>query len=181
MAFQLIPFFEEPAYEVVLVEPVRRCPVRSNWPLMHQLAQQLNRLTEDSEVCVKDDRFGVCIDVAGYEPKDLNVSVKDNMLHVSGSQEQKSEDGSRFMSRSFERSYTLPEHVQLDQMKSLVTSNGRVLRIEAPIERPQIEAAEPNRTEEGREAVAESEPEREPAKEVPIEIQRLTSQEVRQG
>lgn len=173
MAFQLIPFFDEPAYDWGLMdfEPARRhqrCPVvHQQHPLaqLDRLSRHLSRLQEDmdmdGQVCLKDDTFRVDLNVDGFQPKDLNVSVKEDMLTITGKHEEKSEDGSRFTSRQFTRSYRLPETAQLDQMKSSLAADGRTLRISAPVLKPAIEQGE--------------------RKEVPIQIHRDAAAVQKQG
>ena len=151
MAFQLIPFFDEPAYDWnwMDVEPSRRsrCPVSHHSPLaqMDRLSRHLSRLQDTvdmgGEVCVKDDTFNVNLNVDGFQPKDLNVSVKNDMLTVTGHHEEKSPDGSRYSSRQFTRSYRLPETAQLEQMKSTLAADGRTLKIVTPVLKPAIEPA----------------------------------------
>lgn len=143
MAFQLIPFFDEPESWVMDWDSDPwECRRRRHNPLsqLNQVARQLDRLRNemhvDGGVELKDNSFGVNMNVDGFRPNDLNVSLKDGVLTVTGKHEEKSEDGSRFSSRQFTRSYRLPEHVQQDQMKSFLAADGRTLKIQAPITRP---------------------------------------------
>ena len=143
MSFQLIPFFDEPSWAMDWeTEPWfgRRHPITSSLSQLNRVARQLDRLRSDLHVdggvVLKDNSFGVNLNVDGFQPKDINVSLQDNVLTISGKHEEKNEDGSRFASRQFTRSYRLPEHVQQDQMKSFLAADGRTLKIEAPIVRP---------------------------------------------
>lgn len=166
MAFQLIPFFDEPAFEWMDVEPMRRRQWQQS-PLtqLDRLSRQLHHLQDHmldsgAEVSLKNDCFNVNLNVDGFKPKDLNVSVKENMLTVTGNHEEKSEDGSRYVSRQFTRSYRLPERSQLDQMKSTLAADGRTLRIETPVAKA--------------EALQQ-------AKEIPIQIHRIAPESIKQG
>ena len=79
------------------------------------MARQLDRLRSDLHVdggvVLKDNSYGINVNVDGFQPKDLNVSLKDGLLTITGKHEEKSQDGNRFSSRQFTRSYRLPEHV----------------------------------------------------------------------
>ena len=151
MAFQLIPFFDEPSWAMDLdVDPWSGRHVRHHHsPLaeLNRLARQMDRLRNDLHVdggvVLKDNSFGVNLNVDGFQPKDINVSLKDDVLTITGKHEEKSQDGTRFSSRQFTRSYKLPEHVQTEQMKSFLAADGRTLKIEAPINRPAIEQKKP--------------------------------------
>lgn len=165
MAFQLIPFFDEP-YDWMDVAPMRRQYQQSPLAQLNRLSRQLHHLQDHmmdagSEVSMKGDCFNVNLDVDGFKPKDLNVSVKEDMLTVTGNHEEKSEDGSRYVSRQFTRSYRLPERAQLDRMKSTLAADGRTLRIETPVAKP--------------------EPVQQQAKAIPIEIHRSAPEPIKQG
>lgn len=142
-AHKLIPFFDEPAWAMdwdwdPFVTNRRRTPYR-NSPLaeINRMARQLDQMRSemdvDGGVVLKDNSFAVNLDVQGFRPKDLTVTLKDNVLTISGKHEEKTQDGNRYWSRQFVRTYRLPEGVQADQMKSLLAADGRTLKIEAPI------------------------------------------------
>jgi HSP20 family molecular chaperone IbpA len=71
------------------------------------------------------------IDVSGFKPEDIKVSLKDRVLTIEAKMEQKSEDGSRLY-QEVSKTYTLPDNVELENLKSLLTNDG-VLAIEAPL------------------------------------------------
>ena len=142
MAFQLIPFFDEPSWAMDWdLDPwTSRQRQHSALSQLNRVARQLDRLQADRHVdggvVLKDNSFGVNLNVDGFQPKDINVSLQDGVLTVTGKHEEKSEDGHRFSSRQFTRSYRLPENVQQEQMKSFLAADGRTLKIEAPIVKP---------------------------------------------
>lgn len=150
MAYQLIPFFDEPASWAMDLDwdPFTGRRYHRSSPLseLNRMARQLDRLRSDLHVdggvVLKDNSFGVNLNVDGFQPKDLNVTLKDGVLTVSGAHEEKSEDGNRFSKREFTRSYRLPQGVQEDQMKSMLAADGRTLKIEAPIVKPEQAAVE---------------------------------------
>ena len=99
---------------------------------MEMLRQELD--SSSGAVCKKrKDAFEVALNVNGFQPKDINVSVKDNMLTVSGSHEEKSSDGCSYSSRQFSRSFRIPDNVKVEEFKSRLLKDGRTLRIEAPL------------------------------------------------
>jgi len=77
---------------------------------------------------------------ADFNPENVKVSLKDRVLTVEAKFEQKSDDGRSRMYQEMSRSFTLPENVKLDEVKSLLTPEG-ILTIEAPL--PQVEAPKP--------------------------------------
>jgi len=87
-----------------------------------------------------DNAFDVDLDIRGYRPEELNVKVEKNMLEVDGKHEERSDDGTRYVSRQFARRYSMPNNVNLDGIKSSLTNNGRVLKIHAPLQQASIEA-----------------------------------------
>merc|ERR1712047_51935 len=54
-------------------------------------------------------RMEVRIDASEYKPEELKVSVQSGRLLVEGRHEEKKEDGSGYVQRSFSRRYTLPK------------------------------------------------------------------------
>merc|ERR1712126_754561 len=67
--------------------------------------------TPDSEVIrVKEDdsKMEVSLDTAQYRPDELKVTVANGAVCVEGKHQERAEDGSRMVSRSFSRKYTLP-------------------------------------------------------------------------
>jgi len=90
--------------------------------------------TKDSEVIrVKEDesKLEVSLDTSQYRPDELSVAVRDGVLVVEGKHEEKAEDGSKMVSRSFSRKYSLPASAEADQVASNLSSDG-VLVITAP-------------------------------------------------
>merc|ERR1712107_48666 len=71
-----------------------------------------NKVEEDNT------RMEVRIDASEYKPEELKVSVQSGRLLVEGRHEEKKEDGSGYIQRSFSRSYTLPKEAEADKMVS---------------------------------------------------------------
>jgi HSP20 family molecular chaperone IbpA len=75
--------------------------------------------------------YKINMDVSGFKPEDIKVSLKDRVLTIEAKMEQKSEDGSRLY-QEVSKMYNLPDNVELENLKSLLTNDG-VLAIEAPL------------------------------------------------
>merc|ERR1712004_129130 len=84
-----------------------------------------------------NNRMEVRIDASKYEPEELKVSVQSGRLLVEGRHEEKKEDGSGYIQRSFSRSYTLPKEAEADKMVSNLSSEG-VLVITTPKSAPAL-------------------------------------------
>merc|ERR1712051_632945 len=85
----------------------------------------------------EDTKMDVRINTSEYKPEELKVSVQSGRLLVEGKHEEKKEDGSAYVQRSFSRSYTLPKEAEADQMVSHLSSEG-VLLITTPKSTPAI-------------------------------------------
>jgi HSP20 family molecular chaperone IbpA len=75
-----------------------------------------------------------------FNPENIKVSLKDRLLTIDAKLEQKSEDGHSRIYQEISKSFTLPENVKIEEVKSLLTPDG-VLTIEAPL--PELESAKP--------------------------------------
>lgn len=70
-----------------------------------------------------NDSVDVYVFAAGLDPKDLNVSVQQNLLTITGSRQSPDEEGATYYRRerfggSFQRVLTLPEDVDPDQIEA---------------------------------------------------------------
>merc|ERR1712107_931064 len=79
---------------------------------------------EEAKVEEDNSRMEVRIDASEYKPEELKVSVQSGRLLVEGRHEEKKEDGSGYIQRSFSRSYTLPNEAEADKMVSNLSSEG---------------------------------------------------------
>jgi len=96
--------------------------------------------SKDTEVIrVKEDdaKMEVSLDTAQYRPDELKLTVADGVVSVEGKHEEKAEDGSKMVSRSFQRKYTLPKGAKAEDVVSNLSSDG-VLVITAPKNNPAI-------------------------------------------
>lgn len=129
-AFSLLPFHDEHSFDTPFP------PLTSD---VDRLARDVQRLQRElgiiGGITHRKDVFEVYLDVQGYKPENINIEVQDNLLTISGSHEEKDEEGIHYQARHFTRKFMLPEDIQLDKMKSCLTKTGRFwcLKVEAPL------------------------------------------------
>merc|ERR1712107_741098 len=101
--------------------------------------KEFKSLFNKEEAKVEEDytRMEVRIDASEYKPEDLKVSVQSGRLLVEGRHEEKEEDGTGYIQRSFSRSYTLPKEAEADKMVSNLSSEG-ILVITTPKSAPAL-------------------------------------------
>merc|ERR1711994_1225157 len=87
------------------------------------------------------DRFIVSVDSSDFKPEELKVSTFDNVLKIEGKQIEESGNGSgncsKYVSRQFSRSYTLPSDCKVHEMTSSF-GNGK-LTVNVPKAKPAIQ------------------------------------------
>lgn len=118
-----------------------RSSLRSLDNLFRDLDRMRSSVDQQMQVRANKDNYQVALDVHGYKPEELQVSVDNNCLTMSGKHEERSKDGRNFVSRQFTRSFALPESVDVQQLKSSLAADGRTLRIEAPVKQQALEGA----------------------------------------
>ena len=135
-SFSLVPIYEDhhfrdtcPSSHRYLFSPFRE---------LDHVARQVDRLQRElglaGGITNRKDVFAVDLDVEGYKPQDLNITVQDNLLTISGRHEEKNEDETHYESRHFTRKFILPMNIQRDKMKACISKDGLIscLRVEAP-------------------------------------------------
>ncbi|PIO53800.1 Hsp20/alpha crystallin family protein [Teladorsagia circumcincta] len=87
------------------------------------------------QIQVTDDgsKLAISLDVSKFKPDELKVNLDGRTLTIEGKQE--ITEGSNYTSRSFLRRWTLPEDVDVEQIRSNLTENGQ-LAIEVPKAKP---------------------------------------------
>lgn len=99
--------------------------------------------TPSVDISETDDTFEVRAELPGVAKDDLHVSVKDNLLTLSGEKRQENVDDTQNYRRTerrygnFQRSFTLPAEVNTDDIKAEYTDGVLTLSI------PKPEAAKP--------------------------------------
>merc|ERR1712165_417332 len=92
---------------------------------------------EQTKVDEDDVKMELRINASDYKPEELKVSVQSGRLFVEGKHEEKKEDGSAYVQRSFSRRYTLPKEAEADKMVSNLSSEG-ILVITTPKSAPAL-------------------------------------------
>ncbi|RCN39222.1 Hsp20/alpha crystallin family protein [Ancylostoma caninum] len=100
---------------------------------MEECLEIIHRLVPEETLSpeeVTDDgsKFTLSLDVSSFEPEELNVNLDGRTLTIEGKQEIKEDDS--YCLRSFTRQLELPEDVDVEQIRSTITEDGR-LSIEA--------------------------------------------------
>merc|ERR1712126_442565 len=110
-------------------------PRRWMLPSLNALLKKLDLFnSKDSELIrtkEDDSKMEVSLDTAQYRPDELKITVDKGVVCVEGRHEEKAEDGSKMVSRSFSRKYTLPKDAKAEDVVSNLSSDG-VLVITAP-------------------------------------------------
>jgi len=97
--------------------------MRSQWPLLLRETDFSNtEWAPPADIKEADDHFEVRIDVPGVEAKDIDVSMENGMLKISGKRESELKDeqeGYRRVEREygeFHRQFTLPDSADPDKI-----------------------------------------------------------------
>ncbi|XP_033211419.1 protein lethal(2)essential for life-like [Belonocnema kinseyi] len=94
-----------------------------------------------STITADKDTFKVILDVQQFKPEEIKVKVVNRFVVIEAKHEEK-KDEHGLISRQFIRKYFVPEQVDIDQLKSSISSDG-VLTITAPVkELPESEKKE---------------------------------------
>ena len=116
----------------------------SPWPSDRQLVTQTRGLTVPLDVVEKEDRFVIRAAVPGVSPDDLNVSIENHVLTISGEikHEEENETDKVFCREcsygSFTRSIRLPENLQVDKVAAEFDNGFVSITLpKAPEEKPQ--------------------------------------------
>ncbi|RCN31827.1 Hsp20/alpha crystallin family protein [Ancylostoma caninum] len=128
--------------ETTAFDDIERCMEPIDGPLQNEIT-----VFDDMEECsefihspvqeetispeeVTDDgsKLTLSLDVSNFEPEELNVNLDGRTLTIEGKQEVKEDDS--YCMRSFTRQLELPEDVDVEQIRSTITEDGR-LSIEA--------------------------------------------------
>ncbi|XP_014253813.1 alpha-crystallin A chain-like [Cimex lectularius] len=83
-----------------------------------------------SSIVSDKDGFKVNLDVQQFKPEELKVKVENDMVVIDGKHEERSDEHG-FISRQFTRKYRIPKDVDVNALKSNLSSDG-VLSLHAP-------------------------------------------------
>ncbi|CAF0917723.1 unnamed protein product [Rotaria sp. Silwood1] len=79
-------------------------------------------------------KFHLAFNMRGFEPEEVKIKTQKGSLIVSAKKEKKA--GNSYSLHEFNQTYTLPEELKLEDLKSTFAENG-ILTIEAPL--PKVE------------------------------------------
>ncbi len=118
----------------LLNDDLYRRPALSAVPLLAGYVRpHRHMLPQDSGISTVSNQkgeFKVNLDVQQFKPEEINVKIVDDFLVVEGKHEEK-QDKHGFISRQFTRRYKLPKDVQMEAIRSDLSSDG-ILSISAP-------------------------------------------------
>ncbi|XP_025423103.1 alpha-crystallin A chain-like [Sipha flava] len=116
-----------------------RCPILLKSYLR---PHRLNSAAESGLSCIQNDKnnFKVNLDVQQFKPEEVSVKVADGYVVVEGKHEERSDEHG-YISRQFTRRYKVPDNVDMNSIKSTLSSDG-VLSIGAPKKIPEKSAGE---------------------------------------
>jgi len=77
-----------------------------------------------------------------FPPENIRVGLKDRVMTIQAKMEQKSDDGNSRVYREVSRKFTLPENLDVKEVKSVMEPNG-ILKVEAPMPQQALTQAEP--------------------------------------
>ncbi|XGW23723.1 hypothetical protein V3C99_005719, partial [Haemonchus contortus] len=128
MSICILPFAAEKAILPSLLDDVfsELDDVFNQFYQIEQIASPPPRRREEKkshmgQVCkVSDDgsKLAISLDVSKFKPEELKVNLDGRTLTVEGRQEVK--EGSSYTSRSFLRQWTVPEGVDVEQIRSIL-------------------------------------------------------------
>ena len=77
--------------------------------------------------------FAIGLDIKGFKPEEVKLEVdkETRTINIQAKHEEKNEENGSFVKRSMERSYTVPEHCNIDEVSTNFREDGRMF-IKAP-------------------------------------------------
>ncbi len=96
-----------------------------------------------ADICETENGFEIYAELPGVSESDVNISVTDNLLTIKGEKHQEAETEGKNYHRverrygSFQRSFTLPRHIETDGIKAKFIDGVLTLEI------PKAEVAKP--------------------------------------
>jgi len=96
-----------------------------------------------ADICETENGFEIYAELPGVSENDVNISVTDNLLTIKGEKQQEAETEGKNYHRverrygSFQRSFTLPRHVETSGIKAKFAEGVLTLEI------PKAEVAKP--------------------------------------
>ncbi|PSN52181.1 hypothetical protein C0J52_06087 [Blattella germanica] len=104
-------------------------PQPQQTPFTSQYPGPLSVNVVNDRMTFKPDRFEIIMDVQGFKPEDISITLQDNVVDVSA--ERQTQDSATAQCFSFHRRYFLPQNIKTDALVSNLSSEG-VLVLSAP-------------------------------------------------
>merc|ERR1711962_1399446 len=102
------------------------------WPTTSDSFYKTITRNNDTSVNIKNegDVFQVIVESADFKPEELKVSIlNDNLVKIEGRQESQMQNGDKYVSKQFSRSYILPANCKIHQMHSSFDSGKLVVTV----------------------------------------------------
>ena len=103
----------------------------ANCYVNHLMGDYNENMISDHKKEVSDKHFRAQLDVSQFAPNEIKIIVAGRNLIIDGKHEERRDDYG-FISRSFTRRYELPDDVDEQKMACKLSSEGKLLKLEAP-------------------------------------------------
>ncbi|XP_070620899.1 heat shock protein beta-6 [Erythrolamprus reginae] len=130
--------FGEGLLETDLMSPLSLCPYYPRFPPMQMPSVPDTGL---SEIKLDKDKFSILLDVKHFAPEEIHVKVVGDCIEVHAKHEERPDEHG-YVSREFQRRYTIPKGVDPAAIVSALSPEG-VLSITAPTKTPALERSIP--------------------------------------
>lgn len=80
-----------------------------------------------------EKKFHLSFNVQDFKPEEIKIKTEKNLLTIAAKKENQIKN--KYSLHEFLQTYTLPEEINLDEIKSTYTENG-IISIEAPLKKP---------------------------------------------
>jgi len=105
--------------------------------MLHEAAKEINQpiFTPAADIYEEQDSFTVLADMPGVEQKNIDISIEDNVLSITGTQSSQDQEGYELLHRGYrtglyKRSFTLASDI--DHAKISAKMHDGVLRLILP-------------------------------------------------
>jgi len=96
---------------------------------MKEYGRMEPEIVEDGDACKYRLNFYMG---KNFSPENIKVTLKDRVMKIEAKKEQKSDDGNSRVYEEVSRLFTIPEKVDLKEVKSVLTPDG-ILKVEAAL------------------------------------------------
>ncbi|XP_040572483.1 small heat shock protein OV25-2-like [Lepeophtheirus salmonis] len=89
-----------------------------------------NKDNQVMQIKEEEDKLEITLDTQQFEPEELQVYVKDGVIHVEAKHEESSENGGKYSAQQWVRKYALPKNTLPETVVANLSSDG-LLKIAA--------------------------------------------------